>query len=102
MRIRQMTNNRDFSGESSATRVIAPEELDFQRMKTAVHEELIESLDLSTLSHITEDQLRDEIKRLAAELCRHRRKILAAEHHQRMVDEIVNEVFTDDFKLFLI
>ena len=51
-----MINNRDLP----ALREIAPEELDFQRMKTAVHEELIESLDLATLSHITEDQLRDE------------------------------------------
>ncbi len=88
-----MIKNRDFPVDTSPLRVVPPEELDFQRMKTAVHEELIESLDLSTLSHITEDQLRDEIKRLATDLCRHRRKILAAEHHQRMVDEIVNEVF---------
>ena len=62
-------------------------------MKTAIHEELIESLDLSTLGQINEEELRSEIIRLATDLCRHRRKNLGDIDHERMVDELVDEVF---------
>ena len=70
-----------------------PADLEFQRLKTAIHEELVESLDLSTLGQINEEDLRSEIIRLAEELCRHRRKNLGDIDHQRMVDELVDEVF---------
>jgi len=68
-------------------------DLEFQRLKTAIHEELVESLDLSTLGQINEEDLRSEIIRLAKELCRHRRKNLGDIDHERMVDELVDEVF---------
>jgi len=68
-------------------------ELEFQRLKTAIHEELVESLDLSTLGQISEQDLLGEIRRLAEEICRHRRKSIAQLDQQRMLDELVNEVF---------
>jgi len=68
-------------------------DLEFQRLKTAIHEELVESLDLSTLGQINEEELRAEIIQLAQELCRHRRKKLGDIDHERMVDELVDEVF---------
>jgi pilus assembly protein CpaF len=68
-------------------------ELEFQRLKTAIHEELIESLDLSMVGQISEHELRWEIQRLAEELCRHRRKGLDEADHDRMFDELVHEVF---------
>lgn len=74
-------------------RRIDEQELEFQRMKTAIHEELVESLDLSMLGEISEPQLRIEIQRLAEELCRHRRKSLADIDQQRMLEELVAEVF---------
>ncbi|MDA1053210.1 MAG: CpaF family protein [Planctomycetota bacterium] len=77
----------------NGARHIDPQELEFQRMKTAIHEELVESLDLSMLGEISEPQLRQEIQRLAEELCRHRRKSLADIDQRRMLDELVSEVF---------
>lgn len=69
------------------------QELEFQRIKTVIHEELVESLDLSTLGRVEESQLRGEIVRLADELCRLRRKALSESDHRRMVDELVDEIF---------
>ena len=43
----------------------APSELEFQRLKTVIHEELIESLDLSVVAEIDERILGEEIHRLA-------------------------------------
>ena len=68
-------------------------ELEFQRIKTAIHEELVESLDLSMIGRIDEEQLRAEIIRLAEELCRFRRKTLKDIDQQRMIAELVDEVF---------
>ena len=77
----------------SSTRQVNTEELEFQRVKTAIHEELVESLDLSTLGTINEDELRSEICRLGEEICRFRRKTLPDLDQKRLLDELVNEVF---------
>ena len=50
--------------------VVDPAEVEFQRLKTAVHEELVESLDLSVLGEMDQDLLAGEIRRLAEEICR--------------------------------
>jgi pilus assembly protein CpaF len=68
-------------------------ELEFQRLKTAIHEELVESLDLSTIGQISEQELLAEIRRLAQDICRERRKSISQHDQQRMLDELVNEVF---------
>jgi len=70
-----------------------PPEVEFQRLKTAIHEELIESLDLSMVSEIDEDQLREEIRCLAEEICRGLGKSLSEADHLRMLDELLDEVF---------
>ena len=46
---------------------VDPAEIEFQRLKTAVHEELVESLDLSTVGEMDHDLLVQEIRRLAAD-----------------------------------
>jgi pilus assembly protein CpaF len=88
-----ITNNGPSSGTRTARPDVDPGELEFQRMKTAIHEELVESLDLSTIGQIEEQDLRSEIRRLAEELCRFRRKSLGTADHQRLIDELVDEVF---------
>jgi pilus assembly protein CpaF len=84
------------SSERRADAHAAPrdeKELEFQRIKTVIHEELVESLDLSAIGHVDESQLRAEIVRLAEELCRLRRKSLSEIDHRRMVEELVDEIF---------
>ncbi len=72
---------------------VNPSELEFQRLKTAIHEELIESLDLSVVGQIEEELLRDEIRRLAEEICGGLGRRLNEAGHQRMLDELLNEIF---------
>lgn len=43
-------------------------ELKYQRLKVRIHEKLVDSLDLSLLAHVTEQELSVEMKSLAAEL----------------------------------
>lgn len=89
-----MITTNQVEGEATQ-RLVAVDgaELEFQRIKTAIHEELVESLDLSMIGQIDEEQLRSEIIRLAEELCRFRRKTLKDIDQQRMIAELVDEVF---------
>ncbi|MFP6657198.1 MAG: hypothetical protein VB853_03390, partial [Pirellulales bacterium] len=81
-----MITTNQVEGEATQ-RLVAVDgaELEFQRIKTAIHEELVESLDLSMIGQIDEEQLRSEIIRLAEELCRFRRKTLKDIDQQRMI-----------------
>jgi len=73
--------------------VIDPNEVEFQRLKTAVHEELVESLDLSRVGEMDQDWLVAEIRRLGEEICRERGKDLSEEGHRRMLRELLDEIF---------
>ena len=73
--------------------VVDPSEIDFQRLKTAIHEELIESLDLSTLGEMDHDLLVEEIRRLAEEICGNLGKRLSEAGNQRMLHELLDEIF---------
>ena len=54
-----------------------PSDVEFQRLKTAVHEELIASLDLSLLGEMDDQWLVSEVSRLAVEISRERGKELS-------------------------
>jgi pilus assembly protein CpaF len=68
-------------------------ELEFQRLKTAIHEELVESLDLSMVGELDEDLLAEEMRRLAEEICLERGKSLSGDDHRRMIQELMDEIF---------
>ena len=72
---------------------VDPSEVDFQRLKTAIHEELIESLDLSTLGEMDHDVLVEEIRRLAEDICGNLGQRLSEAGHQRMLHELLDEIF---------
>jgi pilus assembly protein CpaF len=75
------------------TSALKPTDLEFQRLKTAIHEELIETLDLSVVEQVDEDLLRAEIRRLAEEICSGLRKRLDEAGHRQMLDELMDEIF---------
>ncbi len=70
-----------------------PSDLEFQRLKTAIHEELVETLDLSVVEQIDERLLGAEIRRLAEEICLGLRKQLDEAGHRKMLDELMDEIF---------
>lgn len=70
-----------------------PAEHAFQRLKTSIHEELVESLDLSTIGVIDRQRLGGEVRNVADGLCRRRAESLDNTSQQRMLDELMDEVF---------
>ena len=72
---------------------VNPSELDFQRLKTVIHEELVESLDLSVVGEVDEAMLGEEIRRLGKEICDGLGKRLSEAGHRRMLEELMDEIF---------
>jgi pilus assembly protein CpaF len=68
-------------------------EPEFQRLKTAVHEEVIESLDLSMVGELDKESLGEEIRQLAGEICADLDRQLSEADQRRMVDELMAEIF---------
>jgi pilus assembly protein CpaF len=68
-------------------------ELSFQRLKCEIHEELVESLDLSLIGQLDRDALEPEVHAIAVQLCRLRAAQLDAAGRDRLIAELMHEVF---------
>ena len=75
-----------------ANREIDEQEHGYQQLKTAIHEELVESLDLATLGKIDQERLGPEVRSVAEQLCR-RRKGNDGVDRDRLLEELMDEVF---------
>src|SRR5262245_3102635 len=65
----------------------------FLRYKKDLHERLIGSMDLSALGSLAEDELRQEVRRAAEELCRLSPDLLSLSDRERLVKEVLDETF---------
>jgi pilus assembly protein CpaF len=68
-------------------------EAEFQRVKTGIHRELIDSLDLSKITGLSDEELRDDIRRLAEGMLHTRSRKLPAIDEDRLVEELIAESF---------
>src|SRR5690606_7181146 len=69
------------------------EAIEFQRLKTSIHEEIVESLDLSLAGQVPREHLETEVSELAAEIIARRRLPLGDALRQRLLKELHDEVF---------
>ncbi|PHS12722.1 MAG: pilus assembly protein CpaF [Blastopirellula sp.] len=74
-------------------RTIDQAELDFQNLKTSIHEELVESLDLSLVGRVDSDRMRNDVRQLSNEVMRDRKLKMQAPQKERLLAELENEVF---------
>jgi pilus assembly protein CpaF len=72
---------------------VDPAEQEFQKLKAAIHEELVESLDISILGNFDQEELSAEVHTVAEELVRRRAKNLSRHDQGRMLEELMHEVF---------
>lgn len=68
-------------------------EAEFQKLKTRIHRELIESLDLSKLATMEEARLRVHIRNLAEALLRSQPTLAAGIDEERLLEELMAESF---------
>jgi len=77
----------------SGGHAVDPFESEFQKLKTCLHRELIDSLDLSRLGTLDESHLRSHIWSLAEKLFHSRREMLSSVDEERLIDELMAESF---------
>ena len=68
-------------------------ELLFQRLKVAIHEELVESLELTMLAQVKEAELSSEVRAVAQELLREHAVELKGHDQERFLKDLLEEVF---------
>jgi len=74
-------------------RVIDAGEHEFQRVKATLHEELVESFDLSKLTRVNRVQFADEVRTLAQSAFADRQDMPAGVDRKRLMDELMDEIF---------
>ncbi len=79
--------------ETSLPEHISVEEYRFQRLKSNVHEQLIESLDLSKVREGHRRELQRHIRVLADRTCKDHPELLNVLDRERLSEEVMSEVF---------
>ena len=69
------------------------QEGEFQRFKTQIHRELLDSLDLSRIADLEESDLKTHVRRLAEGILRNRPEPTIRVDKDRLVDELIAESF---------
>ena len=85
----------DFEGPSDP---VGQEDVDeltetLNQIKRELHQQVIAGMDLSAIGTMHEDDLRDEVRRLAIQLCERRTDLLSLEDRELLVAEVLDEVF---------
>ena len=84
----------DLPGVSADTdRDVYAAELEYQQLMVRIHEKLVDSLDLSLLAHVSEQELSGEVKTLAAELVAEEVPQTNMALRERLEAEMLDEVF---------
>ena len=74
---------------------VDPQELEFQQLKVDIHEKLVDSLDLSMLAHVPQQELEIEVREIATEVIvdESRQRTISESNRERLLDEIFDEAF---------
>jgi pilus assembly protein CpaF len=68
-----------------------PDEL--RRFKTQLHHRLVMNIDVNALSTMSKEQLRQEVRRVADDLCQRSSSLLNRQERERLVSEVLDETF---------
>lgn len=74
-------------------RVVDATEHEFQRVKAALHEQLVESFDLSKITRVNRQQLADEVRTMAQTAFGSRKDLPTGVDRNRLMDELLDEIF---------
>jgi pilus assembly protein CpaF len=66
---------------------------EFYEIKSRIHRKLVETLDLAALGKRNDDEVKEEIKQVIAQLCEQENALLNFNERQQLVAEILDETF---------
>ncbi|MCA8990151.1 MAG: CpaF family protein, partial [Planctomycetaceae bacterium] len=65
----------------------------FQQLKTRLHRQMIDAMDLSKAGKLPEHELRKQLRALASHLCEMHSAYLPDSEREQMVNEIMDEMY---------
>ncbi len=65
----------------------------FQQLKTKLHQQLVERLDVQNLKTVPPDVLRGEVRNLVRDLCANEKTLLSSSDQDKLMDDIMDETF---------
>jgi pilus assembly protein CpaF len=65
----------------------------FQQMKSRIHQQVVERLEVQNLRSLPPDVVRQEVKLLVRELCQSEKGLLSAAEQDRLMDQVMDETF---------
>ena len=68
-------------------------EAEFQKFKTRIHRELLDSLDLSRVAELDDVELKTHVRSLAVKLLRSRSDVMSDVDEERLIEELIAESF---------
>jgi len=88
-----MVNTQNLFPTTAGARPIDAVEHEFQRVKSSIHEQLVESFDLSKITRINRQQLSDEVRSMATNAFGNRKDLHSKIDRNRLMDELMDEIF---------
>jgi pilus assembly protein CpaF len=79
--------------ESQKTKAVSERVLQFQELKGRIHRKLVDRLDFSRMEAEDKDVVRDQVRQLVSDLADEEQAILNLNDRQRLVSEVIDEVF---------
>ena len=80
-------------GQTALPDHIDPLEREFQQIKSVIHRQLVESLDLSNVTEEDQHRLHSQIRHLATKVCKTRRELLGRVDRERLLEELIAEIY---------
>lgn len=90
------------NGKASSATTVAPEagvredaspDPRFLQKKKELHERLIGSMDLGVMGTLSDEELRQEVRQAAEDLCRNSPDLLSLREREQLVNEVMDETF---------
>ena len=80
-------------GQTSLPSALTDRQHYLSQMRTRIHNQLVERLDLQNLRTMPQDVVRQEVRLLVRELCQSEKGLLNSTEQERLMDEVMDETF---------
>jgi len=81
------------SGPDTVTATRSKDRQAFQELKTHLHRQMVDAIDLSKAGQLSEDELRTQLRALASHLCSRQAVVLEGQDREQMVNELMDEIY---------
>ncbi len=81
------------AGDDMKKKVVSERNLQFQDLKGRIHRKLVDRLDFSRMETEDKETLREQVKQLVSDIADEEQAILNFNDRQRLVSEVIDEVF---------